>query len=208
VSGSSATLASVVEVAVASRPHPESSRCGDSALVQLTGYGALLAVFDGLGHGDDAAEAAELALHTVRELAEHDVEAILQACHRALHRSRGGVIGLAAVNERADELHWVGVGNIEGLVRGTQGERCRPTSSPGIVGSGQFRLHRQVVRFAPGDLLMMATDGIGRSAFDDIAIADTAEETAQAILFRHARPNDDALVLIARRQRGRGAPSS
>jgi serine phosphatase RsbU (regulator of sigma subunit) len=55
-----------------------------------------------------------------------------------------------------------------------------------------------VVSVAPGDTLVMATDGI-RSAFvAELAARASPEGIARAVFSRHARGTDDALVLVAR----------
>ena len=56
------------EYAMAGRALARERQSGDAALVLPTGAGALVAVVDGLGHGDEAALAAGAAISTASTL--------------------------------------------------------------------------------------------------------------------------------------------
>ena len=56
---------------VASRALPGQASCGDVHVIESLPQGALIAVLDGLGHGSDAAHAAQASLkHIPNDLAE------------------------------------------------------------------------------------------------------------------------------------------
>jgi serine phosphatase RsbU (regulator of sigma subunit) len=66
------------------------------------------------------------------------------------------------------------------------------------VGQQLPTLRPRIVDLQPGDMVLMATDGVARSfAEDAIGVAGPAR-LADRILEDLARPNDDALVLVAR----------
>jgi hypothetical protein len=50
----------------------------------------------------------------------------------------------------------------------------------------------------PGDLLVLATDGIRAGFAQGLALGDPPQQIADGILARHLKGNDDALVLVAR----------
>lgn len=191
----------LLEVATACRPHPASTVSGDASLAVPTRAGALLAVVDGLGHGSEAAEAADLAIATVRDWADRDLESIVDACEVAVRKSRGCVIGLVALDESAEVLKWAGVGNVEGVIWGADGGHYRLVGRPGIIGMGRQRLRSASLAFGPGDVLAMVTDGIGPAALETATVSGATAEIAARILAGHARADDDALVLVARRPR-------
>ncbi|MGA8014939.1 MAG: SpoIIE family protein phosphatase [Candidatus Dormiibacterota bacterium] len=191
----------LLDVATASRAHPDSTVSGDASLAVPTRSGALLAVIDGLGHGEDAAQAANLAIATVRDWADRDLESIVDACEVAVRKSRGCVMGLVALAQEAEVLKWVGVGNVEGVIWGSDGGHCRLVGRPGIIGMGRQRVHIASVSFAPGDVLALATDGIAPAGLDAANVRGGVAEIAADILAHHARSDDDALVLVARRDR-------
>jgi serine phosphatase RsbU (regulator of sigma subunit) len=170
----------------------------------------LLAVVDGLGHGPEAAAAARLAVEVLSENSAEPVEALLLLCHENLANTRGAAVTIVSINPATASMSWLGVGNVEAaLFRAAHSSRsCSSTRSPlvdmallvgGIVGHQLPRLHPRDVDLEPGDLLIMATDGIARSFTEDVsALAAAPSLLADAILEDLARPTDDALVLVAR----------
>ena len=54
------------------------------------------------------------------------------------------------------------------------------------------------VRLGRGDLLLFATDGIDPAFADSLPAAGPCRAIADGVLERHARPSDDALVLVVR----------
>src|SRR5438046_1526422 len=89
---------------------------GDRHLVQPFPGGTLVGVVDALGHGEDAAAAAKIAIATLEEHAHEPVVSLVQHCHTALRRTRGVVMTLVSIESRTGSLTWVGVGNVEGLL--------------------------------------------------------------------------------------------
>jgi negative regulator of sigma-B (phosphoserine phosphatase) len=190
-----------LEVATALRPHPGSRVCGDAAMAAPNRHGALLAVVDGLGHGDGAAEAAEAAVATIRQQVDGGLDEVFQTCHVALRRTRGCVMALAAVSALRPELSWAGVGNVEAAVWAPFGRlRVRLGSRPGIVGYGSATTRAEVIGYGAGDLLVIATDGI--ALLEALPAAARVADIAAAILEEGVRGDDDALVLVARRHSG------
>ena len=94
-------------------------RSGDLAVFAGYDGGALVAVVDGLGHGDAAADASAIASETIRRHRGEAPEALLRRCHAALRKTRGAVMTLAWFDLERHRLAWAGVGNVEArLVRG------------------------------------------------------------------------------------------
>ena len=65
------------------------SESGDLHMVKAVTDGVLIAVVDGLGHGEEAAAAARIAVDALERYAEEPPLALLQQCHVALKGSRG-----------------------------------------------------------------------------------------------------------------------
>ena len=89
---------------------------GDRHVIQSFEGGMLVAVIDGLGHGEEAALAATEAARTIEALARESVIKILRACHEALRHTRGVVMSVASFNVADQTMVWMGVGNVEGLL--------------------------------------------------------------------------------------------
>ena len=194
-----------VEWSAAGRPLPGQVVSGDAAVeVDLDGGGARLAVVDGLGHGSEAAVAAGRASELIVATAGEPIEAALRLAHDALAQTRGVAMTIASISS-SGELRWVGVGNVEAHLLRSDGYRSRRVASAVLYG-GVLGYRLPVVRVSthhlePGDLLLLATDGIAPDFTDDVALANPVERVAVATLERWARPNDDALVAVARFRR-------
>src|SRR5947209_1317002 len=83
---------------VASLPLPGQAVSGDLALVQPFPQGALVAAVDGVGHGEEASIAAQVAIATLQAHAQEDVPLLLRLCHDALRPTRGAALTLASFN--------------------------------------------------------------------------------------------------------------
>ena len=202
--------------AVAARPIPGELVSGDQCVVEVTETETLLAVIDGLGHGPEAAAAAGAAVEVLRENPAEPVEVLFVLCHAALARTRGAAITVVSISARNGSMSWLGVGNVEAaLFRGVASGESSARSSPaqfsarppgpdmaflvgGIVGHQLPTLRAHAVELQPGDLLLMATDGIARSFTQDVRLEAAPARLADGILENLARPTDDALILVAR----------
>ena len=181
-------------------------RSGDLAVLAPYPGGALVAVIDGLGHGDAAADAAEAAATVLREHPGEAPQALFQRCHEALRRTRGVVMTVAWFDLGERQLRWVGVGNVEArLLRAGVRPDGLPPSPPsplvlgGVVG---YQLPKAIragrVALEPGDAVVFATDGV---AADYSAVLDSGldvQAQADRVLHSHGKGSDDALTVVVR----------
>src|ERR1041385_1719085 len=80
----------LLDWSVAARPLAGQSVCGDSHLVKSIAGGALLAVVDGVGHGEEATAAARTAVQILDRHAGRSIITFFKLCHEVLRRTRGG----------------------------------------------------------------------------------------------------------------------
>ncbi|TCJ95360.1 SpoIIE family protein phosphatase [Nocardia alba] len=191
-----------MEWSTAGRALPGQDVSGDRALVLDTGAGVLFAVLDGLGHGAPAAEAAQRATAILTENCGEPLDVLMVLCHRAMVETRGAAVSLALI-EPGETLQWLGVGNVDSrlLTLGPAGTELRATMllTGGIVGYRlPSHLQPQTLPIRPGDLLLMATDGIVAVGPESLDLAKSATAIAGDLLARDAKDTDDALVLAAR----------
>jgi phosphoserine phosphatase RsbX len=193
---------SVIEWNVASRALRGQICSGDLHVVAPWRDGMLLAVIDGLGHGDEATAAAEAAAAVLREHAGDSVISLVQRCHRALQRTRGAVMTLASLNSTDDTLAVIGIGNVETVIC-----YANPAARPrresvllrgGVVGYQLPALHASILAVTPGDLVVFATDGVREDFSDLIDIRDPLPRLVDTIMAKKYRGTDDGLVLGCR----------
>ena len=193
-----------IEWAAKARPRPGENVCGDRMIaVDVEGAGALIGVLDGLGHGAEAAEAASRGVDVLLAACAEPLDVLVKRCHRALTGTRGVAMTLARIDFRTDTLSWAGIGNVAAdlVAKRPAGVEVRSSArlAGGIVG---YRIPEalipQEVPIRPGDLLLITSDGIVEDHLDDIDFAASSLAIADQILRRHAKDNDDALVVAAR----------
>lgn len=193
---------SVLELGVASKPMPGFSESGDRHVYRPSLRGVLVAAIDGLGHGPQAAAAAAVACSVLESSSGENVIGLVQKCHVRLKDTRGVTMSLAFFDFADSSLTWLGVGNVQGFLLPVNDPWIRPEETlllrPGVVGSQLPPLQAAILPLSYGDTLVFATDGIERN-FDHGPIRNhLPQEGADKLLVVHAKPNDDALLVIAR----------
>lgn len=179
-------------IAHRSRPKDGERANGDAAVLRQDGERALLAVIDGLGHGELAALATERAVAFLRDWSlEGELLAAMQGMHEVLRGTRGAAASLVLLDRNA--LVCCGVGNVE--IR-CLGSKVPILPSPGVLGARvlQFRICRG--ELAPGSRLVLFSDGISqRSPLDALRRLDP-EALCDELMLNHRKPTDDATVLV------------
>jgi negative regulator of sigma-B (phosphoserine phosphatase) len=192
----------VLERGVAGLAHEGEDRSGDVAVFAPSLRGGLVAVIDGLGHGDAAADAAEAAAEVLRTDVELAPQDLLELCHKELRRTRGAVMTLAWFDLEARTMAWTGVGNVEArFVRaGDSGDarHASPVVLGGVVGYNLPRVRMGTIPLEPGDAVVFATDGVAADYSVSLESGVSAQELADRVLERHGKGTDDALAVAVR----------
>jgi negative regulator of sigma-B (phosphoserine phosphatase) len=192
----------LVEYGVAKSILPGQGESGDRHVVCCGGEGILIAAIDGIGHGEEAANAAEAALAILKASPEEPVISLLERCHEGLRSTRGVVLSLASIDPKHGLMTWLGVGNVQGVLmragaqKGSVGEVLLLRG--GVVGSQLPALQAAVLPVRKGDTLVFVTDGIGGEFVEGLSALESPQRAADKILKQHGRGNDDALVLVVR----------
>lgn len=190
-----------LEWGAAGRPRAGQVLSGDRHVVTAVGEGVLVGAVDGLGHGPEARRAALAALATVQAFAHEDLPRLMSRCHEALAGTRGAVMSLARFAAAPRTLAWLAVGNVAGwLKQSARDSACLPLlARAGLVGHGRLpALHPTVLPLAPDDTLVVVTDGIAGDVTQALRPSVTPASLARQMLQEFGRPDDDALVVIAR----------
>src|SRR5256884_8695143 len=108
--------ASLMWWGAAPRSLPGQAQSAYLHLVKPVGTGVLVAVVDGLGHGAEAAAAAQAAVAALERHATESPVPLIERCHRALQGTRGVVMSVAVLGRPDRSMTWLGVGNVEGLL--------------------------------------------------------------------------------------------
>lgn len=192
-----------VEHGAAGRPFAGERASGDAYLVETLVDGVLAAVVDGLGHGEEAAAAAAVAIGVLKSHADEPLAPLIRRCHEALQSTRGVALALVHIDVRRDRFSWAGIGNVEAVLfvaaPGAARRNICLLNQGGVVG---YRLPAVQVReetILPGDVLILATDGIDCQFMSQTYDPAAPAHLARLILDRYGKASDDSLVLVLRR---------
>lgn len=200
--GATASPQLVIHWGMAQTVLPGQTVSGDRHLVIPYPDGVVIAVVDGLGHGEEAAEAAEVAISTLQTHIREPVISLIKRCHEALKRTRGAAISLASFSGAYDSMTWLGVGNVEGVLLRAD-RKAIPVQQeimlfPGVAGHRLPSLRATVTQVNPGDLVIFFTDGIRRDFLSEPIVRQSPQLIAGRICDKYCKRTDDALVLVAR----------
>lgn len=192
----------LIDWALAQRALPGQGVSGDLHLVEPIHHGVLLGVVDGVGHGPEATLAAKIAVDTMKSHSNDSVHVLVKHCHSALKETRGVVLTVARWNGLDETMTWLGVGNVNGLLfraDGASSPACENVlQRGGLVGAQLPSLYAGVIPITPGDLLILASDGIRNDFEGDVVVKASPKRIADHILEEYFKGTDDALVLVAR----------
>ncbi len=193
---------SLIEWSMAEEVLPGQKQSGDRYVVKNLPEGALVAVVDGIGHGEYAAHSAELACSALNSSEARSPIWLLRRCQQQLQGTRGAVLSMAWFSLVDDTMTWLGVGNVAGVLlrRETYGVARQESLllRSGTVGNQLPYVSASVLPVNHGDTLIFATDGIRNGFADKLNINASTQEIARHIIEDHWRKIDDALVLVAR----------
>jgi hypothetical protein len=187
------------------RAYPGESVSGDAFFIEGTPQGLLIALVDGLGHGPIAAEAAKLALETIRTHASESPVTILEACHQKLLRGRGAAISIVRIDHQGRGT-FSGVGNVSTHIYPHSSKDPVFLPSAGVIGH-RFRPLRETTFRLPNDGVgVLHSDGVSSRLDPIVPLPGTISARASALLSTFGRTTDDpCLVLFAHRGGGRFA---
>lgn len=176
---------------------------GDAYVVKKSNEFALIALIDGLGHGQHANIAAQTAREYIENHYDRPLEALFRGAGRACRATRGVVMVLARFdwNEGQIKLKFASVGNIEARVLGS------PTPMNFMMQRGVVGLNapNPVVTEYSWSLdyaLVLYTDGLHTmwswNDFTELAEAPVTR-AAQRLLLKLDKGDDDATVIVVRK---------
>jgi len=192
----------MVEYGVARFALPGQGESGDHHLVCCNQSGILVAAIDGLGHGEEAANAAKAAAALLRSASDKPIISLVEQCHERLRATRGVVLSLAFIDADHGMMTWLGVGNVQGVLMRADAKKGGIQESlllrAGVVGSQLPALQATVLPIVQGDTLFFATDGVRSDFSVTLSARENPQRAADRILEQYRSGNDDALVLVAR----------
>lgn len=189
-------------VGAASRPCSPGEVNGDAFVIKHWSESVLVGVLDGLGHGQFAHRAAQSGRQYVETHFDLPMVDIFRGVGRTCRATRGLVMALARFDWARQKMTFASVGNIEARLCGDH-KSLNFIVRRGVIG---FNAPNPVVSehaWDPDDVFVLHSDGVGThwNWQDYPELADkSATVVAERLLHLFAKDNDDATVLVVRRE--------
>ena len=193
-------LHSGLTVGILSTAFPGEEFNGDGWVIKNCAGLMLFVVVDGLGHGASASDAAREAERIVRENSSSSPTALIEECHKALAKTRGAAIGIAALPSNGRTLTFAGTGNIAGSISTDAASRGL-ASHNGTLGHVMSRVQEFTYPWTDESLLVIHSDGISMrwNLNNYPGLRAKHPSLIAAVLHRDfARTHDDSTILVAK----------
>ena len=157
-------------------------------------------VVDGLGHGMFAADAAKVAVEAFCKAQTLAPSVILERIHGVMRSTRGAAGAIARVDRARQKILFAGIGNI-GCFSLSAGRTQNMVSHNGTLGHQMRRVQQFEYPYAPGDLLLMQSDGLAtqsKKGLPDSLLSQHPMVIAPFIFSEQLRGRDDATLLVNR----------
>lgn len=171
---------------------------GDAWAISDDGSTFLLA--DGLGHGIFAADAAKVAVETFRRSQALAPTVILERMHELMRSTRGAAAAIAKIDRAQKRVLFAGIGNISSVVM-NENRTQSMVSHNGTLGHQLRRVQQFEYTYAPGDLLLMQSDGLStqsKKGLPNSLFSQPPMVIAPFIFSEQVRGRDDATLLVNR----------
>lgn len=186
-----------VRIGAAVAPYPGELVCGDTWAVGEARDGRTLLAVDGSGHGVEAARAADIATGIFHDHVNDPCEQLAERLHRALIPTRGAAIAIARFDVAARLVHYVGIGNINGVLA-VDGTARHMISYNGTAGHVAPRIRAMTYPFSAMPTVILHSDGLtprwDLAAYPGLA-AQHPSLIAGVLLRDFRRGRDDASVV-------------
>jgi len=176
---------------------------GDAWAFRQNGSQALFLIADGLGHGIDAAAAAQQAVQTFGKVVSAPLCEIMLAIHAALRPTRGAAVAVVQADLQDRVIRFVGVGNISGAIL-TPTSLHQMVSHHGIAGHTLTKVREFTYPWPEDSLIVLHSDGMtshwSLSAYPGLGTRHAS--LIAAVLYRDfTRGRDDVTVVVARERK-------
>ncbi len=174
--------------------------CGDAWAMKRGRDATTFLVADGLGHGPDAAAAADLAIAIFERQASRSPADLVSLIHAGLRGTRGAAVAVAEVAPGTHLVRFAGVGNITGQILSGATSRCL-VSHNGTAGVEARKVEQNDYPWPEDGMLVLHSDGLATNSLPEDSPGLVRKDPAliAGVLYRdHQRPRDDSTVVVVR----------
>jgi anti-sigma regulatory factor (Ser/Thr protein kinase)/serine/threonine protein phosphatase PrpC len=188
-----------LDVAFVNRPCRGELVSGDAVSITRVDGHVLLAVVDGLGHGRDANTAAKTVTRFLRKEGDADLAHVMGRLNERLRGTVGAAVSLCTIDLESAAVRYLAVGNTVLRIEGDRSHRIGAVA--GTVGTQLVKTRVESAHLAPGEVLVIHTDGISdRAGLEEYPQMryQPVSTVAETLVSRFGKRHDDATALVAR----------
>lgn len=159
----------------------------------------VIVVADGLGHGPDAARAAQEATNVFEANSALNPARILELIHLALRPTRGAAVAVTEIS--GGQVKFAGIGNISGSIVSPTKDVRHMVSHNGIAGHEARKFQEFSYGWVRGSLLVLHSDGLNTRFRTEAYPGMTVRHPSliAGVLFRDFdRKTDDVTVVVTK----------
>jgi hypothetical protein len=189
------------------RPHPRETMCGDMAMIARKEGRLRVAIADGLGHGPQAREAADVTTRWLRASAKESLEEAVLVAHENTAATRGSTLGIAELDLKTQTVTATTIGNVRVGIYQNTGRVWSPCGTDAVLGHGRGSFHGKLeirvekFQLPPGGLLILFSDGLSSQLRLPLSRPQALEELSAQLFASYLVPTDDASLLIVSNSR-------
>ncbi|PPD23825.1 MAG: hypothetical protein CTY18_07955 [Methylomonas sp.] len=173
---------------------------GDTYFVESGEGKGLIAVIDGLGHGEQACKAAQNASEYIKDHADQGLQALFSGVNKECQSTHGVVMAIAHLDWRLGKLAFASVGNIEAKILKQQ-EKIHLPAVRGFIGRVAPVPKVVNMEWNPEWILVLHSDGVSKNwqSHDFAYLFDKrAQPMAEHMYQKLHLEHDDATILVAK----------
>lgn len=181
--------------------YPGEKFCGDGYHVKSSKKGFQIFFGDGLGHGENAYDAVQLAIKAFKQSIESEPSEVLRDIHSKVKKSRGLVATIASVDYASETWNICGIGNISTRIyNGLENKTYTPYN--GIIGHNIPRtLNDTIIPYKKHQIIVLHSDGLRtRWNLNDMTsiLKQHSGVIASSIYKENVRGTDDASIIVGK----------
>ncbi len=194
-----------LDIGSATLPHPDAPENGDAYIIDKQDDSVLIALIDGIGHGQKAWSAAQTAIYTINQHKSAPLSTIIRQIHQNSLGTRGSVAALMSFDLSTKTVTHAGIGNI----------RCQHFQSSDLTsyisqrGTLGVRIPPNIITttntYDDDSVFILNSDGLSPhwSWLNHPHMHHlSADRIAQNILRTYNQYRDDASILVIKPARG------
>ncbi|PRO65891.1 SpoIIE family protein phosphatase [Alkalicoccus urumqiensis] len=173
---------------------------GDDYFATAENGSITCAMADGLGSGEEAMEAASIAMTLVKEEASLPLEQLFHRINDAMSGTRGAVVSILRIYPEEEQCEYMNVGNITLHLHYPDGNVVRPVPKRGYLSGRPQRPVRQNWEFPKNTYFSMYSDGFAKNPLHRqlFSIHESPEEIMLRISREINHIDDDATFMVGR----------